>query len=630
MIAGDAKSNTLKPSLVIAGALTVGGLVLPLDNSLQYTLVASIAWAVAAVGLDLLVGYAGQVSFGQAAFVALGAYAVTALRVNLHFPLLLAVVVGIGLVAGVAIVLGSIVLRLRIFGLAVSTLFFGYVVVTVLTGDGLSKVFGGSNGMLAPTFDGIGTNPKALMLLSGIVLILVVIITSNITQSPTGRALRMVKKDEHVASAIGIRVNRVKLFAFVYCCVLAAIAGVLYSGVVGYLSPEGFGIDQSINIFAMMVVGGAGTIGGPILGAILITVVPGYFLRDGHTSAIIFAAILLVFLILLPEGLYGLGQRAYAMIRRIFHIPPVIRFGRKKVVIAGDPNAEAELEAAEHRPVADARVPGADGAPDGPTLSIDAITVKFGDFVALEDVSIAVRRGSVHAIVGPNGAGKTTLLNAISGLYVPVSGDIRFFDESIMGVAPHLIRKRGVIRTFQTPAIVPDLSVLENVKLGLDGDEKRSVWVDLLGLLLRRKREGALEAEAHWALDAVGIPRMRRDLMVKGLDLSEQKRVELARGLVGHARVLLLDEPTAGLSVAEMDALAVVLKDVHQKFGLTIMLISHHIGFILQIADDLTVLDYGRVIGNGEPKEVLDRPIIAQTFMGLEAEPGALIQEEPV
>jgi len=627
MIAGDAKSNTLVPSVIIASGVTLAGVALPLDTSLQYTLIASVAWAIAAVGLDLLVGYTGQVSFGQAAFVALGAYAVTALRVHLGFPLPLAILVGVGLVAGIAIVLGSIVLRLRIFGLAVSTLFFGYVVITALMGDGLAPIFGGSNGILAPTFDLIGTDPRALMLMSGIVLIIVVLVTANITSSQTGRALRMIKHNEAVASATGIKVKRVKLFAFVYCSVLAAIGGVLYSGVVGYLSPDGFGIDQSISIFAMMVVGGAGTIGGPILGALLITVVPGYFLRDGHTSAIIFAAILLVFLILLPEGLYGLGQRAIAGIRRSLRRVWPQRRSSSVAVVASDAEGEADLRGGASRiSAARMELPGDTG--DGPALEIDDIRVQFGDFVALDEVSIAVRRGSVHAIVGPNGAGKTTLLNAVSGLYVPVKGEIRLLGESTKGLLPHQIRQRGVIRTFQTPATVPDLDVLENVKLGLDADERSSFWIDFFGSLTTRKRERALEAEAHWALDAVGIPRSRRTLMVKGLDLSEQKRVELARGLVGHAKILLLDEPTAGLSVAEMDVLAQVLKDVHERFDLTIMVISHHIGFILEIADELTVLDYGRVIANGEPDEVLKRQIVAETFLGVEAEPDALAQEE--
>lgn len=620
MIAGDAKSKTVKASLVIAGGLTVAGSTLPLDTSMQYTLVAASAWAVAAVGLDLLVGYSGQASFGQAAFVAMGAYLVTAMRVQLALPLVVATILGLVIVAIISMVLGSIVLRLRIFGLAVSTLFFGYVVYTILMGDSLADFFGGANGMLVPAFEVVGSDPRLLMVVSGAVLMLSVIVTSNVTASQTGRALRLLKSNEAVAAASGVKVKRVKLFAFVYCSILGAIAGVLYSGVVGYLSPDGFTSNQSINIFAMMVVGGSGTIGGPILGAILLTVVPGYFLREGRISAVIFAAMLLIFLILLPEGFYGLAQKAWtktaSFARRV--VPR-----QKSAIDLTASDTEAEVGAASSPPIGrDVFRPAEAG--DRPTLEIDDLHVQFGDFVALDEVSIKVKRGSIHAIIGPNGAGKTTLLNAVSGLYTATKGDIRLDGASTRGLAAHSIRKRGVIRTFQTPAIVPDLDVLDNVKLGLDADERSSFWVDLLGRVATGRRERALEAQANWALDAVGVPRSRRGLMGRGLDLSEQKRVELARGLVGRGQVLLLDEPTAGLSVAETDALARVLKDVHQRFGLTMMVISHHIGFILDIADEMTVLDYGKVIGNGEPAEVLARPVIAQTFVGVEAEPDAL------
>jgi len=620
MIIGDAKNRTLVPSLVIAGGVTVAGLALPLDTTLEYTLIAAVAWAIAAIGLDVLVGFTGQVSFGQAAFVAIGAYATSALRIHAGFPTPLAVVVGVGITGVIALLLGSIVVRYRIFGIAVATLFFGYLTMTVLMGDVLRPVFGGANGLAVPEYELVGSHGKPYLLLTCVVLLIVVFVTCSLTDSQTGRALRLVKTNEAVAAAAGIRVRRMKMLSFTYCCVLAAIAGVLYAGVVGYLGPEGFGIKQSVNIFAMLVVGGAGTVGGPILGALLVTILPGYLLRDGHVSAVVFAAVLLFFLILLPEGIYGLLQRVGAWITRM--VPALGRFAARR--------RSARVRRVDHDPDAATTVVGgasrvvdetAEAEADIPALEVDGVEVTFGGFVALSDVDLRIRAGSVHAIIGPNGAGKTTLLNAVSGLYVPSKGDIRVFGESTRGMPPHRIRQRGVVRTFQTPAIVPDLDVLDNVKLGLDADEKGSFWTDLLGRLATGRRERALEAEAHWALDAVGIDESRRALLAKNLDLSEQKRVEIARGLVGHARLLLLDEPTAGLSVKQMESLGATLKDVHRRFGLTIMVISHHIGFILDIADEMTVLDYGRVIGNGEPAEVLARPEIAATFMGVDAEP---------
>ena len=256
---------------------------------------------------------------------------------------------------------------------------------------------------------------------------------------------------------------------------------------------------------------------------------------------------------------------------------------------------------------------------EGASLEIRDLEVRFDDFVALSGVNITVAPHTVHAVVGPNGAGKTTLLNTVSGLYRPSKGMVLLAGERIDVLAPHQIRQRGVVRTFQTPTVVPDLDVIDNVKLGLDSDDHGSVFADLLGGVATGRRERIREGRARWALDAVGIPADRWRRQVKGLDLSEQKRVELARGLVSRSRLLLLDEPTAGLSVKEMDALAELLKDLHARFRLTVVVISHHIGFVLDIADELTVLDYGRVVGNGEPAEVLARPEIAATFTGTAA-----------
>ncbi|GGL94751.1 branched-chain amino acid ABC transporter ATP-binding protein/permease [Nakamurella endophytica] len=615
MIIGDAKNRTLVPSVAIAGVVTVAGLALPLDPALQYTLIGALAWAIAAIGLDVLVGFTGQVSFGQAAFVAIGAYATSAFRLSMGLPLVLAVVLGVGVTGVIALALGSVVVRYRIFGIATATLFFGYVVVTVLTGDTFSTVFGGANGLAVPEFAGLEAGGKGYLAVTGVVLILVVVATCLLNDSQTGRAFRMVKTNEAVAASAGIRVRQVKMISFAYCCVLAAIAGVLYSGVVGYLSPEGFGIKQSVNIFAMLVVGGAGTVGGPILGALLVTILPGYLLRDGHVSAVVFAAVLLVFLILLPEGIYGLVHRwATVLGRTVPGLSAAALRSRSRWATAGRAGPRPPAETPPDR-----RSSGSDTG--GLALEVDGLQVRFGDFVALSQVDVRIESGSVHAIVGPNGAGKTTLLNTVCGLYLPSQGDIRIFGSSIRGVKPHRIRDRGVVRTFQTPAIVPDLDVVANVKLGLDTDLKGSLWTDLLGPLATGGRERVLESRAQWALDAVGIAARRRGMLARNLDLSEQKRVELARGLVGQGRLLLLDEPTAGLSADEMQALAQTLRQVHRDFGLTIMVVSHHIGFIRDIADAMTVLDYGRVVGTGTPDDVLARADIAATFMGVETAP---------
>lgn len=609
MIAGDAKSHTLVPSLSVVVAVGAAGLVLPLDPALKFTLIAAMGWAIAAVGLDLLVGYTGQLSFGQAAFVGVGAYAVTSLRIELDLGLVAAIVAALLITGLFAALLARVMVRLALFGFAITTLFFGYVAVTLLTSDTLASLLGGASGLQVPAFPFGGspfTGSPGLFAFAAVALALVVVLTCHLVDSQTGRALRLIKSNDVVAAACGVRVKRMKAFAFTYCCVLGAFGGVIYSAAVGYLSPDSFALHQSVYIFAMVIVGGAGTVGGPVLGALIITVLPGYLLRDGEISAVLFAAAILVFLIALPGGLYGLGARLLAPLGALL---PRRRKAEPDTDRAPAPHAPAR---AERRPPPGHRA-------DAPALEVQGLEMRFGDFVALSEVDLTVRPATVHAVVGPNGAGKTTLLNAISGLYTPTQGEVRLFGSPIRGLDPIAVRDHGVIRTFQTPTVVPDLDVVDNVKLGLDADHPSALWRHLLGPVATARRERMLDEQAHWALDAVGIAAERRRSQVGGLDLSEQKRVELARGLAGQGVMLLLDEPTAGLSVGEMERLGDLLTDVRERFDLSVLVISHHIGFITRIADDLTVLDQGRVAGHGEPAEVLARPAIAETFAGITA-----------
>jgi branched-chain amino acid transport system permease protein len=610
MIVGDAKSRTTGFSLGVVAVLAVIGAFVPLDASLRFTLIAAMGWAVAAIGLDLLVGYTGQVSFGQAAFAGVGAYLTAGLRVHLSLQWWFAALLGIAATAAIAALLGTVMVRLPAFGFAIVSLFFGFVVVTVLNGDTLADWTGGAVGLAVPPYPLTEPGHEVQFFLAvAAVLAVAALVTCQLAGSQTGRALRMIKSNEVVAAANGVKVRRLKVFAFAYCCTLGAVGGIIYSAAVGFLGPDNFSVNQSVILFAMLVVGGAGTVGGPILGALLITVLPTYYLRGGAESAIAFAAVLLIFLILLPDGIAGLGIDGWRSLRRRLRPPRP----------AGD------LPVDRPEPIEGAPVPA-----DVPALEVSGLVVRFGDFTALDGVAVTVRPGSVHAIVGPNGAGKTTLLNTISGVYAPAAGDIQLYGGSTLGLRPAQIRSRGVMRTFQNPTVVPDLSVLDNVKLGLDTDRRHSPLADLAGWLATRNSERGLAAAARWALRAVGVTADNDDRYVKGLDLSGQKRVELARGLVGQGRILLLDEPTAGLSVKEMDSLADTLRQVHREHDLTIVVISHHIGFVLAIADELTVLDYGKVLAHGEPAEVLARPIVARTFTGLEAEEATEVMEDAV
>jgi ABC-type branched-subunit amino acid transport system ATPase component len=255
--------------------------------------------------------------------------------------------------------------------------------------------------------------------------------------------------------------------------------------------------------------------------------------------------------------------------------------------------------------------------PAGPAaLRADEVSVRFGGVAAVSDATIAVAPGACHGIVGANGAGKTTLLNALSGVVRVQSGSILLDDRRIDRLSPRRRRYAGLARTFQNPALVPDLSVLDNVKVGVFPVERWSAWRDVAGPLLARSGERRTTQAAERALDAVRVPRAVWSRPAAGLSHGDQKIVDLARALAGRPRALLLDEPTAGLTVGEMDFFAEVLGEQLRSGLVTIVVVSHHMKFLSSLAATVTVMDSGRVMADGSFEEVTARPDVVASFLG--------------
>jgi len=241
--------------------------------------------------------------------------------------------------------------------------------------------------------------------------------------------------------------------------------------------------------------------------------------------------------------------------------------------------------------------------------------VRFGGVVALDNVSLQAPANSIHAIIGPNGAGKTTLLNCVSGSQ-RCDGAIRLDGHALSGLSPRRIRRLRVSRTFQHPSLVGDLTAVENVELGMYGDAPTIPLLDILPLPQTRRRDADARCAAEEALRLVRIPAARQNIPASNLSLAEQKLTDIARAIVGRPRLLLLDEPTAGLAESEMDLIADVLKSVRAASNVTIVVIAHHMGFIRSLADGAAVLDFGRVIAEGAPAEVLRQPNVISVFVG--------------
>ncbi|HXM56564.1 MAG TPA: branched-chain amino acid ABC transporter ATP-binding protein/permease [Candidatus Dormibacteraeota bacterium] len=627
MFAARARSHTLPFSLAILAALAGLGL-LPVEPGMRYVLVLSMSWGIAAVGLDLFSGYLGLANFGQFAFVGIGAYSVTALRSEAHVNVVLALLLTMAGVAVLAAIVGSAMVQLQHFGAALTTFFFAFVLFNVLGGNTLDPITHSEQGLAVPglTWGPLDFSASGAWVywLAWAMLLAVVLVTSNYADSRAGRALRLLKRSEPVAGTLGVRVRLTKLAAFVFSAVVAAAAGLPLSLAIGYLAPETFHFSNSITLFAMLVVGGIGSIAGALIGALIFTALPQLMQSTGAAEALLFAAIFLVFVIALPDGIFGLLERAWRRTRLAARLPADARGGPDNPPPVGEGRVGARSEGAP-RSVTD---PSSSGAPTptlphggrgtgGDVLVAEAVTVVFGGVRALDRVGFRVRSGTIHALVGPNGAGKTTFLNCASGLLRVTDGRVLVAGRDVSRSPAHAIRAQGVSRTFQNPSLVPDLSVLDNVMLGLYGSQRWSLLRDLAGGWASRSRQRLVAGLAASALERVELARERWDVAASDLSLGEQKVVDVARAIAGGSRLLLLDEPTSGLGDDETGRVADLLKRLRAEQGLSILLVAHNVGFVQDTADVVTVLDFGKVIAEGEPARVIADPEVVTAYLGV-------------
>jgi branched-chain amino acid transport system permease protein len=610
-----ARDNVLWPSLVVLALLALAPLAVTGVTALSVLTVALI-YAVGAVGLDVLTSYTGQFSFGQFVYFAVGAYVMSALRVHAALGWGWALLAGVAAAGVLAAVVGAALVRLRFFGSAVGTFFMGAVAVDVLSGQRFAKWTGGSNGLPAPpvslgTLDLSSGHPLYYAVL--VALAVGTLLCLRYTRVRAGIAARVVKQNEVVAAVLGVRVFREKVRAQVLSGLVAGLGGGLLAMNLGYLSPETFNVAQSIELFAIVAVGGAGSIAGPIIGAVFFfAAVNGLSSTSGSTSDLLFAIVLLVVVVLFNRGLYDLLEKAYRLVRTR------VRPGRA----APSPGAATAPPAPAPRREPDGVAPAprhrAGSAPadvgDEILLRVRDLSVVFGGVHALEGVSLDVRRGEVHAIIGPNGAGKTTFLNCVSGMQ-PMGGRITLAGTDLAGVSVSSRRQRGIARTFQHPSLVADLDVHQNVQIGAYERQTGSILAELLGLPWARRRRRIADTRAETALRQLEFPDARWPVPAGDLTMGEQKHVDIARAIAGRPRLLLLDEPTAGLGAEEVGAVARAIEAVRDA-GVTILVIAHHVGFIRQIADRCTVLDFGKVLTSGTPDEVLGDERVVEVFVG--------------
>ncbi len=549
---------------------------------------ACIYWVLVS-GLNLVVGFAGQIAIGWVALLTLGAYTTSVLMAgNVMAPLppylALAVAGAAGAVFG--LIIGLPALRLRTFYFAITTLGFATIVTQVALA--WQSVTGGGVGVPGPIFPEPFSSQWGFYYFSFGLATICTWMTVNVAGSRFGRALTAIRDAEVAAEACGISKPALLSIVFLFSGAVAAVAGGLFAALQSYITPDAFTLDLSILFFISILIGGRGSVLGPLLGTILLTVLPEFAAPLVAWSTFLYAVLLLVIVLAIPGGIAEIldfkNRRPLESDRAIIPRPD------RLACLLGAPGASASA------------------------LTLEGIALSFGGVHAIEDLDLEIRPGQVHGLIGPNGSGKTTTLNVISGYYAQQRGTVRLNGTALpVFNRPQRARIR-IARTFQTPRIVGSASVLENVMIGGTIDGQATFVESLLSLPRHRRDEVMLRDAAMLALATVGLERLAA-VRADRLQHSELRFTEIARALMLRPAFLLLDEPAAGLSAEEISRLGALLLAI-ARAGTGVLLVEHHADLIFDICHHVTVLNLGRTLAAGTPAEIRSHREVVYAYLG--------------
>jgi len=598
-------------------------------------------YCVTVIGVNVVLGFAGQITLGPAATFAVGAYVGGVLSARYHWNPFLAIIPAVVLALVIGLIIGMPALRVGGFYLAMVTAIAALAVPSTVAN--LHSITGGSDGMSARQLS-IGhhiISDATTFRIIVIATLLSAAVAANISRSAWGRWFRCLKVNEAGTSSLGVSVYQAKVISFAWSAAFGGLAGALFAPFELSIAPAQFGFDLSTAFFVALVVGGLGKAWAPVLGVALYYIAPEYLLPKsfiGLKEQLIFACLIIAVVVLIPDGLSATVQRLSTAVWRLIRGSPQ---GAREALALSEPSVGESVIAAEppEAPPIPAEEPSDGRSPEGrrdvaartrrelpallaragsqdrtrPALAARDVVVRFGGVVALDGAGLEVYAGQVTALIGPNGSGKTTLLNVCSGFQTPNGGSIELAGVDVTGTPPHRRAAAGLGRTFQQPIVFTDLSGAENVMAGEMNDRPSSVAA-ALRLPSSRRHERAAAQRAEALLGALGVSHLV-DRSASKSSVADSKILDLARALATDPCVLLLDEPAAGLGLDEVAVLEALVRATAEA-GVAVLLVEHDVAFVGRIADRVVALERGRVIAEGTPAEVRSHPDVLRSYFG--------------